>query len=125
VTELSGWVVLLVDDEMDSLNLIADVLTHHGAKVISAESGQACLDLLGQVSPTVIILDLNMPKPDGWELLAHIRKMDAFAHVPVIAMTAYHTVNVQQEALGAGFNAYAPKPIKSQEILDIVKAAVG
>jgi CheY-like chemotaxis protein len=118
MSDIATWQVLLVDDEPDSLELISEVLTHEGATVYRAAGGSECLALLAELTPTLMVVDLQMPKPDGWDLLAHVRADKALGGVLVIATTAYHSVNVEQEALDAGFDAYIPKPLRTQMLID-------
>ena len=112
MTTLTHWNILLIDDEPDSLKLICEMLALNGAEVHYAGSGAEGLSLLQQFIPTLIVLDLSMPKPDGWDLLAIIRGTPSTANVPVIAVTAYYSEKVLVQAHKAGFNALVPKPIK-------------
>jgi two-component system cell cycle response regulator DivK len=106
-----------VDDEPDSLQLLHDLLSHHGIDVYQARGGQECLELLQSVTPTLIVMDLAMPKPDGWDVLEQIRANPSLASVPIIAVTAYHSGTLARQVLEAGFTAYIPKPIKSREFM--------
>ncbi len=125
MTDLSQWKVMLVDDEPDSLNLLADILALNGAQVYRAGSSAECLDMLQTIDPTLIVLDLAMPRPDGWELLSHIRANLRLAGVPVVAVTAYYSTRVAEEALEAGFDAFFPKPIRAAEFIDRLAEVVG
>jgi two-component system, cell cycle response regulator DivK len=124
MSDMSQWRVLLVDDEPDSLQLIHDLLAHNGIEVHKAAGGDECLRLLQTFTPTLIVMDLAMPKPDGWELLAQVRANPATATVPVVAITAYHSITLAHEALEHGFSAYFPKPIKSHEFLNALQQVV-
>ncbi len=124
MTDMSQWKVILVDDEPDSLYLIHEILAHHGAEVHTAASGRQCLALLDSVTPTLIVMDLAMPRPDGWDLFAEIRGHPATAQVPVVAVTAYYSSKVAEQACQAGFNAFFCKPIKSGEFLAKLKDVV-
>ena len=125
MTEISQWKVILVDDEPDSLNLLCDILAMQGAEVHHAGGGQQCFALLETITPTLVVVDLAMPKPDGWDVLAAIRAAPATAHVPVIAITAYSSPRVVERACQAGFNALIPKPIKAEQFLNKLKEVVG
>ena len=106
------WQVLIVEDEHDSVQVVSQILLHYGAEVYVARDGYECLDQLEEVNPTLIIMDLAMPGLDGWQTLMEVRANPRTAHIPVIAITAYHSANVAQDALQAGFNAYYPKPLE-------------
>ncbi len=125
MTNINQWKVILVDDEPDSLRLVHDILALHGAQVYEAGNGNQGLALLEKVVPTLFVIDLAMPRPDGWDLLARIRANPALAAVPVVAITAYYSDMVIKHANQAGFNALFPKPIKSEPFLNALRAVVG
>lgn len=102
-----------MEDQEDSLQVVSQILEYHGIRVHVARNGFECLDMLSRVAPTLVIMDLAMPGMDGWETLAQMRSSPATAHIPVVAVTAYDSVNVAQDALQAGFNAYFPKPVEA------------
>ncbi|MBI5960102.1 MAG: response regulator [Chloroflexi bacterium] len=117
MADITRWIVILVDDEPDTLNLIHEILVYQGAQVYKASNGEECLSLLDRVTPTVILMDLAMPEMDGWQLLAQARALPGLSDVPVVAMTAYYSDRVGDEADRAGFDAFLPKPIKANELL--------
>jgi two-component system CheB/CheR fusion protein len=121
MSEISSWRVLLIDDEPDSLKLLHDILAHGGATVFEAANGQEFFDLLKTVDPTVIVVDLSMPKPDGWDLLAEVRAEPNWAFVPVIAVTAFYSEKVTRDAATAGFAALLPKPIRYKTFLSTIQ----
>lgn len=125
MTDITEWTVLLVDDEPDSLNLLHDILVLNGATAHRASSGSQCLRLLETLTPTLIIADLSMPKPDGWDILSAIRANPALAHVPVVAVTAYYSDKISQQAYQAGFDAFVSKPIRVGSFLETLKQLVG
>lgn len=105
-----GWIVLIVDDHWDNVNVAQTALEFYGAEVHIARNGQEGLQLLEQFTPSIILLDLSMPVMDGWTMFDHIRARPETATVPVIAVTA-HAMDTDREAvLQAGFNGYIPKP---------------
>jgi two-component system response regulator len=112
------WDILVVEDEEDSQQVVSTVLTYHGVRAHLAADGHQCLAALEQALPTAIIMDLNLPGLDGWETFVQIRSDPATAHIPVVAITAYHSANVAQDALAAGFDAYLPKPVDSDVLMD-------
>lgn len=105
------WRVLVVEDEFDSIQMVSKILQHHGAEVHVAHDGRDCIEMLQTLRPTFVIMDLALPQMDGWETLALIRNNPDTATLPVVAITAYHSVSVAEDALRAGFNAYFPKPL--------------
>lgn len=112
------WEGLIVEDEFDSMRVVADLLTMHGIKVHVARNGAECIQMLARIKPTFIIMDLAMPGQDGWATLREIRANAELASVPVAATTAYDSALVARNVLEAGFNAYFPKPIDISTFMD-------
>jgi len=125
MSNIAEWQVILVDDEPDSLNLIAEMLALRGAEVYRAAGGAEALALLKGVALTVIVVDLSMPRPDGWDVLAAIRANPQLAGVPVVAITAFYSDRVEDEAHRAGFDGFCPKPIKSDEFMRLLQNLIG
>jgi CheY-like chemotaxis protein len=117
----SNWQVIVVDEEDDSVQLVAKILNYYGATVSVAHNGKQCLNLLESMQPTLIMMDLALPVMDGWETLAAIRQDKENASIPVVAMTAYHSVNLEEDANEAGFDACFPKPLKSYTLVPRLK----
>lgn len=111
------WRVLVVEDEFDSIKMVSKILEHHGAEVHIAHNGRECIAMLDEVDPTFVIMDLALPEMDGWETLVKMRSNPETAHIPVAAITAYHSVNVAEDAEQAGFDAYFPKPLDTRSII--------
>jgi len=112
-----SWHFLVVEDTDDDVQMVSKVLAHYNIQVTIARNGHECLNTLGQFEPTAIIMDLAMPGLNGWETLVEIRANPDTAHIPVIAITAYGSDRVAQDALEAGFNGYIPKPIKPTQFV--------
>lgn len=119
-----NWRILVVEDEFDSLQVVSRILQHHGVHVSVARNGHECLELMPELMPTLVIMDLALPEMDGWETLAKIRATPAIAHIPVVAITAYHSVNVAEDARRAGFNAYFPKPLETTSFVQKLAAVL-
>lgn len=112
------WVVIVVEDTFDDMQLVSAILKHHHVNIEVAHNGRECLELLAHIQPTMIITDLSMPEMDGWEMLASIRSNPATSQIPVIAVTAYDSVDVAHDAVVAGFDAYIAKPLSPRNLLD-------
>jgi two-component system cell cycle response regulator DivK len=117
----ANWIVLIVDDEPDNLMIPQEVLTFLGAQVHTAENGEQGLELLATIKPTFILLDLSMPKMDGWEMIKKIRDVPETARIPVIAVTAHAMSGDKERALEAGFNGYIAKPFWFEPFLAEIK----
>jgi chemosensory pili system protein ChpA (sensor histidine kinase/response regulator) len=114
---LYDWHVLVVEDEFDSIQLVSKILQHSGIHVEIAHNGIEALEVLSHHIPTIIVMDLSMPEMDGWETLERIRQNPSTAHIPVVAITAYHSVSVEEDAKKAGFDFYMPKPLDTQALV--------
>jgi two-component system, cell cycle response regulator DivK len=97
------------------------VLKFHDAKVRIADSGAECLKLIEKEHPTLILLDLSMPKMSGWEVLKIIRGDDALKHIPVITITAQVMAGDRERVMEAGFDGYIPKPISVSTIVKTIQ----
>ena len=122
---LNNWRVLIVEDEYDSQQMVSKILSHHGVDIYLAGNGNECLDMIEDIEPTIVVTDLAMPDMDGWEMLMAVRSNPTTAHIPVVAMTAFHSANVAEDAIHAGFNAYFPKPVDPNSFVDSLAEIVG
>jgi CheY-like chemotaxis protein len=118
------WFILLVDDNPDNLEMAADVFRFFGSCVICANNGQETFDLLTHHQPNLIILDLLMPDPDGWELHQQLRAREALIDVPIIALSAQAMVGDRERVLAAGFNGYISKPIYVNSIIQDIRNCI-
>lgn len=116
----TNWHILVVEDEYDSIQVVSKILRHHGARVSVVRNGQECLNVIDDLDPSLIIMDLALPEMDGWETLDALRANPKTMTIPVIAVTAYHSVNVAEDARKAGFDAYFPKPIDPNSIIQLL-----
>jgi two-component system, cell cycle response regulator DivK len=105
------WKVLLVDDDMDNLGVAQQYFRFMGAQVEVAKDGVDGLEVLKRYTPTFILLDLSMPRMDGWEMLKELRLNPETAALPVIALTAHAMAADRERVLAAGFDGYITKPI--------------
>jgi CheY-like chemotaxis protein len=108
---MKNWHVLVVEDTEDDIQVISQLLRHHNIQVSVARNGVECIKLLEHIEPTIVITDLSMPEMDGWSTLVAMRSNPMTAHIPVIAMTAYHSSEVGRRAIQDGFDGYFPKPV--------------
>ena|SRR5258707_7847072 len=108
---MNNWQVLVVEDENDSMELVQGLLEHHGITSVGVGSGEEALEALKSMQPTLIIVDLALPGLDGWGLLQRIKLISKLNSVPCVAITAYHTAELAEEAIEAGFDAYFAKPL--------------
>jgi signal transduction histidine kinase/ActR/RegA family two-component response regulator len=119
---LEGVRVLLVDDDRDTLNMLAAVLTACRATIHTASSADEALEALRWFRPDVLVSDLAMPGEDGYSLIKRLRahEGEAGGKIPAVALTAYVRVKDRTRALAAGFNMFVPKPVEPTELIAAV-----
>ena len=108
---LRDWYVLIVEDEPDGQDVVAQILDIYNIATDIAGTAEEALDHLEHAEYTAVIIDLNLPGMDGIELIREIRAHSELSDLPCIAITAYHTSAVKQQALASGFDAYFAKPL--------------
>ena len=103
--------ILIVDDKATSRELLRTVLERQGFIVAEAADGEEALRQARAEIPDLILLDLQMPVRNGYEVLTELRQDPRFASLPIIALTASAMQGDRERALAAGFTAYLPKPV--------------
>lgn len=119
LNNVSTWSVLIVDDEPDNLEVIADTLDFFGAVGKTALNGEEGLVVLENFMPDFILLDLSMPRMNGWEMRKAVKTRPETQHIPIIALTAHAMAGDAERALEVGFDGYITKPV---EILSFVES---
>lgn len=122
---LDGLSILVVEDQPDSANVIAELLRAGGADGHTAENGHAALQLLRERSFDVIVSDLEMPEMDGFELMAALRADAKLKDLPCVALTAYSRPQDRARALRAGFRQHVGKPVDPAELTTVIASLVG
>ncbi|NLX08574.1 MAG: response regulator [Chloroflexi bacterium] len=108
--------ILVVEDNPDNRILITDVLASLKYTVLVAIDGEQGIALAESEIPDLILMDLSLPKMDGWAAATQIKQNPALAHIPIIALTAHAMVGDREKALQAGCNDYISKPIDLREL---------
>jgi CheY-like chemotaxis protein len=108
---MNEWRVLIVEDEIDGQEVVAAILGYFNISADAVGTAEDALHLLGQNQYTAAVIDLGLPVMDGIELINNLRNNAAHAEMPCIAITAFHSSQLKQQALTAGFDAYFAKPL--------------
>jgi DNA-binding response OmpR family regulator len=119
--ESSRGRVLVVDDEPDLVRVLEFGLRASGYTVESASDGQEGLKKAREIKPDVILLDLMLPKLDGYKVCRLLKFDDRFKHIPIIILSARTQEGDQALALEMGANRFISKPYDFSEILDIIE----
>lgn len=105
--------ILVVEDDPDGQELVAHILGYLKFEIDVANDGDEAVTILHESGKTFdgIIIDLNLPGKNGWEVLTYIQTNAKTANIPCLAVTAHHTSKLREEAIKAGFTAYFAKPL--------------
>jgi len=116
--------VLLVEDNELNRDMLSRRLTRAGFNVLTAIDGEEALILMRKVRPDVVLLDMNLPIKDGWTTAKEARLDPALQNLPIIALTAHAMESDRMQAIEAGCNDYATKPIDFPDLLQKIEEAV-
>jgi CheY-like chemotaxis protein len=124
--ELYGLKILVVEDDVDTRELIEWVLKRAGAEVTSVGSAREALEALEREKPHLLVSDIAMPEEDGHELLKKIRALppERGGRIPAIALTAHSLVQDRLQSLRAGFQSHVPKPVVPEELVEVVASVI-
>lgn len=116
--------ILLVDDEPDTLAILAQLLRYCGAEVSTAADAKQALALVPKVRPDIVISDIAMPMEDGYTLIRKIRGLgpEKGGEVPALALTAMATQDDRRLALEAGFQFYLAKPVEPTKLVAALRS---
>lgn len=121
-TSLAGRRVLIVDDDVDTLQMLTVMLADRKAEVQAAASADEAMEILTWFRPHVLVLDLAMPGENGYSLIERIRRDENGSGwmLPAVALTAQVRVEDRARALSAGFNMFVPKPVEVDELITAI-----
>jgi CheY-like chemotaxis protein len=114
-------VVLVADDDPLVRDLVSDVLAEAGFRTVRAADGAEVLDLALQQKPSLILLDVIMPKLDGYTTLTRLRGHRATRNIPVIILTGQGGPLYETISFGAGATAHMTKPFSPRQLMDTVE----
>lgn len=103
--------ILVVDDNQDSRELVIKVLRKEAVQLFEAIDGKDALEKVEQARPNLILMDISLPKIDGYEVTRRLKNSNHFAAIPIIALTAHAMKGDKEKALAAGCDGYISKPI--------------
>jgi len=115
--------ILHVDNEITTLDLVCEILTGAGFKVVSAKSGQECLDKLAEIKPSLVLLDIMMPDLSGWDVFQRLKLGGEKAKIVFLSV-----VEVSMERLEmlkkSGVSDYILKPFESDDLAKRIKSVL-
>ncbi|MDP3083464.1 MAG: response regulator [Rubrivivax sp.] len=114
--------ILLIEDNENNRYLATYLLQARGWTVVHAVDGASGLALAAATPPALILLDIQLPEMDGYEVARRLKADAALAAVPIVAVTSYAMRNDRETALAAGCQGYIEKPIDPETFVDSVEA---
>lgn len=117
--------VLVVDDSWTDLTLIATPLRESGFEVVTAADGDEALEMVGSERPQCVVLDVVLPKQNGFQVCRKLKQNEASRHIPVILVSGKNTALDKKWGLQQGADLYITKPFDKEELLTGVRALIG
>lgn len=119
-TQTMSDLILIVEDNQTNYELLANLLRSQGYEVAHAADGARGLELMIELQPALLVLDLRLPRLDGWSVAQQVREHPIISSVPIIAVSVMVQADDVERAYAAGCDAYVEKPFKVREFLQIL-----
>lgn len=113
--------ILIIEDQEDNRQIMHDVLSANGYESLEATTGEDGLVVAEREKPDLILMDIQLPKMDGYEVTRRIKVNSALKHIPIIAVTSYALSGDDQKAYAAGCDGYVTKPVSPKVLLKKIK----
>lgn len=117
--------ILLVEDNEMNRDMLSRRLKRSGFEVMLAIDGEECMASLKSVVPDLVLMDINLPGRDGYELTREIKGNPDTAHIPVIALTAHAMSGDREKCIQAGCDDYDTKPVDMSSLLEKMMLLLG
>ncbi len=123
-THMTGSVaqIMVVDDDPDTVTILARYLQREGFATLEALSGPQCLKLVGEHQVDVILLDLMMPEMDGFQVVRALKNNPATAEIPIIMVTARDDIESRSEGMRVGVSDFLAKPVFRKQLANRIRA---
>lgn len=117
--------ILIVEDNEMNRDMLSRRLMKKGYEITIAVDGQEGVDKSKEVNPDLILMDMSLPKIDGWEATRLVKANPDTKHIPVIALTAHAMAEDREKAMSAGCDEYDTKPVELPRLLEKIQALIG
>ncbi len=114
--------ILLVEDNEMNRDMLRRRLQRRGFDVIIAVDGQAGIETAESQLPDLILMDMSLPRVDGWDATRHLKADPSTQSIPVIALTAHAMEGEREKALAAGCNDYDTKPVDLKRLVEKIES---
>jgi CheY-like chemotaxis protein len=116
---------MVADDSTSVRRVVSNIIKGAGWKAIAAKDGMEALEILHSIAPPdLILLDVEMPRMDGYELLSTLRAHEAYRNLPVIMVTSRASEKHRRRALDLGASGYVVKPFQDEALLNVIRHLV-
>lgn len=109
--------ILVVDDNTDAADLVAEFMAYMGYDVVVAHGGQEAMSAAKSFVPNLIFLDLGMPGMDGYQVASELRHADWFPPTRIVALTAWGDRESREKTVACGFDAHLIKPARLESLI--------
>lgn len=113
--------ILVIEDNEQNLYLTTFILEKHGYQVVQARDGQTGIEKACQERPDLIILDIQLPVMDGYEVARQLKAKPDICNIPIVAVTSYAMAGDRERILAAGCEGYIEKPINPETFMEQVE----
>jgi CheY-like chemotaxis protein len=113
--------ILVIEDNDQNLYLVTFLLEKKGFAVVAARNGRDGIQMACEQMPELILLDIQLPMMNGYEVARQLRRVDALKAVPIVAVTSYAMAGDREKVLEAGCTGYIEKPIDPETFIEDIK----
>jgi len=117
--------ILIIEDNVMNMKLFRDLLEAHGFSIIETDNGAAAVDMVREILPDLILMDIQLPEVSGLDIIREMKNAEEIRHIPVIAVTAFAMKDNEAEIIASGCEAYVAKPISIEPFMELVEKFVG
>lgn len=117
--------ILLVEDNEMNRDVMFRLLSRRGYQVVFAEDGEAAIDQAIREKPDLVLMDISLPKIDGYEATRRLRELESSREIPIIALTAHAMTSDREKAFEAGCTDFETKPVEFPRLLAKIESHLG
>jgi len=114
--------ILIVEDNEDSRELVVKVLRNKGYITVEAVDGEEAIEKVVSERPDLVLLDISIPKLDGYEVARRLKSREDVKDIPIVAVTAHAMKGDREKVIAAGFEGYISKPVNVRELPEQVRS---
>lgn len=119
--DIGTWLVLVVDDELANREVLMETFSFFGVRSLGAATGTLAVQIAKEHQPNIVLLDIAMPRMDGYQVLRALRGEASLHDAPIIAVTAQASPEDRERIAKAGFNGYFLKPLSITNLIEDIR----